>query len=73
MNDNPTRVLNQALALGDNPDTIRYVAENGQPTIVLDHISILLGPSSQAAVDKLATVVAQAAADMRARSLKAVA
>lgn len=73
MSSSPTRVLNQTLALGNNPDTIRYVAENGHPAIVLDHILILLGLSSQAALDKLATVVAQAAADMRARSLKAVA
>lgn len=73
MNDNPTRLLNQTLILGDNPDTIRYVVEGGHPAIVLDHISIALALTSQTALDKLAVVVAQAAADQRARSLKAVA
>jgi hypothetical protein len=73
VNDNPTRLLNQTLILGDNPDTMRYVVEDGHPAIVLDHVSITLGLSSQAALDKLATVVAEAAADLRARSLKAVA
>lgn len=73
MNDNPTRVLNQTLILGNNPDTIRYAVQDGHAAIVLDHISIALNVSSQAALDKLATVAAQAAADLRARSLKAVA
>jgi hypothetical protein len=73
VNDNPTRLLNQTLVLGDNPDDIRYVVQDGHPAIVLDHVSIALDLSSQAALDKLATVVAQAAADQRTRSLKAVA
>lgn len=73
MSSNPTRVLNQTLVLGDNPDTIRYVVEGGHPAIVLDHISIALDLTSQAALDKLAAVVAQAAAEQGARSLKAVA
>lgn len=72
MSDNPTRVLNQTLALGDNPDDIAYAEQDGQPFIVLGSTSIALGLSSQAAVDKLATVTAQAAAQQRARSLKAV-
>lgn len=73
MSSKPTRVLNQTLVLGDNPDTIRYVVEGGHPAIVLDHISIVLDLTSQAALDRLAVVVAQATADQRARSLRAVA
>lgn len=72
MTDNPTRVLNATLALGDNPDGITYAVQDGQPSIVLSGISLALGLSSQAALDKLATVTAQAAADQRARSLRAV-
>ena len=66
MTDNQPRVLNQLLALGDNPDDIHYDEHNG-------HGFIVLGPSSQAALDKLATVTAQAAADNRARNLRKVA
>jgi hypothetical protein len=73
MNDNPTRLLNQTLILGDNPDDIRYVVEDGHPAIVLGHVSIALDLSSQAALDKLVRVVAQAAAEHGSRSLKAVA
>lgn len=72
MNDNPTRLLNQTLALGDNPDDIQYAEPDGHPSIVLGRVSLLLGRSSQAALDRLAVVAAQAAAANRARSLKAV-
>lgn len=72
MSDNPTRVLNQTVALGDNPDDIRFEERMGHGFIVLGNISIAVSTSSQAAVDKLATVAAQAAADSRARRLKAV-
>ena len=68
-----TRLLNQTLALGDNPDDIAYVEGHGQAFIVLGGVSLALSLSSQAALDKLAVVAAQAAADSRARSLKAVA
>jgi hypothetical protein len=68
-----TRLLNQTLALGDNPDDITFVEGHGQAFIVLGNVSLALSLSSQAALDKLAVVVAQAAADKRARSLKAVA
>jgi galactokinase len=70
--DNPTRLLNQTLALGDNPDNIGYAERDGQPFIVLGSIDLALGLSSQAALDKLATVAATAAAEQRARNLKAV-
>ncbi|MGW7726295.1 hypothetical protein ACWGJ6_23535 [Streptomyces canus] len=68
-----TRLLNQTLALGDNPDDIRFEERTGQASIVLGNLSLALSLSSQAALDKLAVVAAQAAADSRARSLKAVA
>lgn len=73
MNDNPTRLLNQTLLLGDNPDDIKYVDEGGHSFILLGHVSIALGHAGQAALDKLAVVAAQAVAEQRARSLKAVA
>ena len=65
-----TRLLNQTLALGDNPDDIAYVEADGHPFIVLGDVSLSL--SSQAALDKLAVVAAKAAAERRARSLRAV-
>ena len=68
-----TRLLNQLLALGDNPDDIRFEERTGQPFIVLGNVSLALSLSSQAALDKLAAVAAQAAADSRGRNLKAVA
>jgi hypothetical protein len=71
--DNQTRVLNQLLALGDNPDDIHYGEHDGHGFIVLGSIQIALSLSSQAALDKLATVTAQAAADNRARNLRTVA
>ena len=73
MTDNQPRVLNQLLALGDNPDDIHYDEHNGHGFIVLGSIQIALSLSSQAALDKLATVTAQAAADNRARNLRKVA
>lgn len=72
MTDNPTRLLSATLVLGGNPDVIKYSVQDGVPFIVIDGISLALNMSSQAAIDKLATVTAQAAADSRARSLKAV-
>lgn len=72
MNHAPTHVLNQTLALGDDPDDISYAVQNGHGFIVLSGISIAVSTSSQAAIDKLAVVAAQAAADNRARALKAV-
>jgi hypothetical protein len=71
--DNPTRLLNQTLALGDDPDDVRFEESHGHAAIVLGNVSLALSLSSQAALDKLATVTAQAAADNRARTLKAVA
>jgi galactokinase len=73
VSDNPTRILGQTLALGDNPDDIQYDVRDGYAFIVLGNVAISLGMSSQAAIDKLATVTAQAAADNRASSLREVA
>jgi hypothetical protein len=67
-----TALLHQILALVDDPDRITYEVTNGQPFIVLGNVSIAVGLCGQAARDKLATVVAEAAADTRARALKAV-
>lgn len=71
--DNPTRVLNQTLALGDNPDDIHYDEQSGHAHLILGNVFLALGLSSQAALDKLATVTAQAAAENRARNLRKVA
>lgn len=73
MNYNPTRVLGATRALGDTPDDIRFEEQDGQTFIVLGNVSIALSLSSQAALDKLATVAAQAAADNRGRTLREVA
>ncbi len=69
----PTRVLNQTIALGDNPDDIHYDEQDGYGFIVLGGIQIAVSLTSQAALDKLATITAQAAADNRARTLREVA
>ncbi|MEU6543958.1 hypothetical protein [Streptomyces sp. NPDC046859] len=71
--DNPTHVLHQTIALGDDPDEIRFEERMGHGFIVLGGVSIAVSTSSQAAVDKLAVVAAQAAADSRARNLREVA
>lgn len=73
MTDNPTRLLNQTLALGDNPDDIKFVVENGQPLLILGHVTIAFSLSSQAALDKLAVATALATANRRANTLRKVA
>ena len=71
--DNPTRLLNQTLALTDSADAIRFEEHHGQAFIVLGTVSIALSLSSQAALDRLAVVAAEAAADQRGRNLREVA
>jgi len=71
--NDPTRILNQTMTLGTNPDDIRLEEQNGQAFIVLGNISIALNLTSQDALDKLATVTAHAAANARARRLREVA
>lgn len=73
MTDNPTLLLNQTLALGDNPDDVSYEEQAGQAFIVLGNVSLALGLSGQAALDKLAVVAAEAAAVNRGRRLREVA
>lgn len=73
MTDNPTRLLSQTLALTDDPDAVRFEVQDGHAAIVLGNVSLALSLSSQAALDKLATVTAQAAADNRGRLLREVA
>jgi hypothetical protein len=70
---NPTHVLNLLLALTDCPDDIRYEEQTGRGFIVLGTTTIAVSMSSQAALDKLATVTAQAAANHRAHMLRGVA
>jgi hypothetical protein len=71
--DNPIKLLNQTLLLGDNPDDIQVAVQDGHTFIVLGNVSIAVSPAGQAALDKLATVTAQAAASNRARRLREVA
>lgn len=72
MTGNPTRLLNALVALTDNPDDIRYEEQNGHAFIVLGGLSLSLAFTSREALDKLATVTAQAAMAERARTLRAV-
>lgn len=73
MTDNPTKLLNQTILLGDNPDDIKFAVERGHTFIVIGNISLALNLSSQDALDKLAVVTAQAVAHQRAHSLRQVA
>lgn len=73
MTDYSTRVLSQTVALGDSPDDVRYEIHEGHAFLMVGPIAVALPASSQAAIDKLAVVAAQAAADSRARHLREVA
>ncbi|MCM8555671.1 hypothetical protein [Streptomyces sp. STCH 565 A] len=68
-----TSILNQTIILGTNPDEVAFEVHDGHAFILLGPISIALPLTAQHAVDKLATVAAQAAADNRARQLREVA
>ncbi|GHJ04723.1 hypothetical protein TPA0906_65880 [Streptomyces olivaceus] len=68
-----TSILNQTIILGTNPDEVTFEVHDGHAFILLGPISIALPLTAQHAVDKLATVAAQAAADNRARRLREVA
>lgn len=72
MNPNPTQLLNATFTLTGDPDEIGYEEIDGHPFLILDRVNLALDFASQAALDKLATATAQAAAAQRARSLKAV-
>jgi galactokinase len=73
VNDDQTRLLNQTLALGGNPDDVQIAEQYGHTLIIHGTVTIAVSLSSQAALDKLATVTAQAAANNRARRLREVA
>jgi hypothetical protein len=73
MSSQPTHLLNQTLALGDDPDHIEFEVHDGHGFLFLGRVAIALGQSSQAALDKLATATAAAAADHRNRTLREVA
>ncbi|CAM5386651.1 hypothetical protein STENM36S_06307 [Streptomyces tendae] len=68
-----TSILNQTLIIGSDPDEVTFEVHEGHAFILLGPVSIALPLTAQAAVDKLATVAAQAAADNRARRLREVA
>ncbi|MFH8531600.1 hypothetical protein ACH4GE_24655 [Streptomyces tendae] len=72
--DQPTTVLNQTIALTSNPDAIVLDEVDGHQILDLgNRIQVSLTLSSQDALDKLATLTAQAAANKRARYLREVA
>lgn len=63
-----TRVLNQTLILGDDPDAIRLDIEDGHPFIVAGAVSIAVGQSSPAALTKLSEAAKRAAGLLEARA-----
>lgn len=68
-----TRVINAVLMLGGSPDDLVLDQHAGHTTLVLGHdAAICLSLANQDVLDKLATLTAQAAAEQRARTLKAV-
>lgn len=73
MNDHPTQLLSQTLMLGTDPDDVRFEVQNGHALIILGTTTVALPLAAQAALDKLTTVTAQAAAYQRARTLREVA
>lgn len=69
----PTRVIQFVILLGGTPDDMTLDVHDGHTTLVLGNdAAICLSLASQDVLDKLATLTAQAAADQRARTLKAV-
>lgn len=73
MIDNPTRLLNASIVLGDDPDAITLDVRDGNLVLVLGSVAVVLNLAGQDALDKLAVVTAQAVAVNRARSLRVVA
>ncbi len=59
MNDDQTRLLDQTLALGSNPDSIQLDSRRAPAHPPRQHRSSLSAPDGQAALDKLATVAAR--------------
>lgn len=68
-----TRVIQTVIMLGGTVDDIALDTHAGHTTLVLGRdVAVCLSTAPQAVLDKLATLTAQAAADSRARALKAV-
>lgn len=68
-----TRVIQSVILLGGTVDDLALDVYDGHTTLVLgSDAAVCLSLASQDVLDKLATLTAQAAADSRARSLKAV-
>jgi hypothetical protein len=68
-----TRVIQTVIALGGTVDDLALDVHDGHTILVLGtDASVCLSTADQSVLDKLATLTAQAAADCRARALKAV-
>ena len=68
-----TRVIQTVIMLGGTVDDLVLDVHGGHTVLVLGRdASVCLSTAPQEVLDKLATLTAQAAADMRARTLKAV-
>lgn len=68
-----TRVIQAVIMLGGTPDDVALDVHAGHATLVLGKdAAVCLSLASQDVLDKLAVLTAQAAADKRARTLKAV-
>lgn len=73
MSDSPTRVIQSVILLGGTVDDLTLDVHDGHTTLVLGRdAAICLSLAPQDVLDKLATLTAKAAADGRARTLKAV-
>jgi len=73
VNASQTRVIQSVILLGGTVDDIVLDVHDGHTSLVLGKdAAICLSLADQAVLDKLATLTAQAAADKRASSLKAV-
>ncbi|MEU9323274.1 hypothetical protein AB0D91_05580 [Streptomyces canus] len=71
--NSPTRVIQSVLLLGGTVDDIALDVHDGHTSLVLGKDAALcLSLANQDVLDKLAVLTAQAAADKRATTLKAV-
>ena len=69
----PTRVIQSVIVLGGTVDDLTLDVHDGHTMLVLGNdAAICLSLASQDVLDKLAVLTAQAAANQRARTLKAV-
>ena len=69
----PTRVIQTVIVLGGTVDDIALDVHDGHTSLVLGNdAAVCLSLAPQSVLDKLAVLTAQAAADSRNRTLKAV-